>query len=120
MKNAAKQAQREAALRNAVLVETIQGIDDIKALQAEERFETIWRETSKATGDAQSQEERMITGLTAWTKIVQQSVYAVTVAIGAPMVMTGQLTTGTLVGASILGSRMIAPMSQISSVLARL
>lgn len=120
LRNTAQQAQREAALRNAVLVETIQGIDDIKALQAEERFENIWRETSKATGGAQSQEKRLIAGLTAWTQIVQQSVYAVTVAIGAPLVMTGQITTGTLVGASILGSRMIAPMSQISGVLARL
>ncbi|WP_339760076.1 ABC transporter transmembrane domain-containing protein [uncultured Sulfitobacter sp.] len=39
LKSAAQQAQRESALRNAVLVEAIQGIDDIKALQAEERFQ---------------------------------------------------------------------------------
>lgn len=120
LRKSAQQAQREAALRNAILVETIQGIDDIKALQAEERFENIWRETSAATGEAQSQERRLVAGLTAWTQIVQQSVYAVTVAIGAPMVMIGEITTGTLVGASILGSRMIAPMSQISGVLSRL
>ncbi|PVA09246.1 type I secretion system permease/ATPase [Pelagivirga sediminicola] len=120
LRSSARQAQREAALRNAILVETIQGIDDIKALQAEERFENIWRETSAATGEAQSQERRLVAGLTAWTQIVQQSVYAVTVAIGAPLVMIGEITTGTLVGASILGSRMIAPMSQISGVLSRL
>lgn len=120
LRDSARQAQRESALRNAILVETIQGIDDIKALQAEERFEGIWRETSAATAGAQAQERRLVAGLTAWTQIVQQSVYAVTVVIGAPMVMTGEITTGTLVGASILGSRMIAPMSQVSGVLARL
>lgn len=113
-------AQREAARRNAVLVETIQGLDDIKGLQAEERFETIWRETSRATAKAQLEQKRLVNGLTTWTQVVQQSVYAGTVAIGAPLVMAGDLTTGTLVAASILGSRMLAPMSQLTAVLARL
>nr|WP_272491290.1 type I secretion system permease/ATPase [Roseovarius autotrophicus] len=119
LKKAAQSAQREAALRNAILVETIQGIEDIKALQAEDRFEHIWQQTSVSTASAQSSERRLIGGLTSWTQVVQQSVYAVTVAIGAPMVMNGEITTGTLVGASILGARMIAPMSQVSAVLSR-
>ncbi|MFN3663739.1 type I secretion system permease/ATPase [Yoonia sp.] len=120
LRKAAQSAQREAALRNAILVETVQGIEDIKSMQAEERFETIWRQTSASTANAQSSERRIVGALTSWTQIVQQSVYALTVAVGAPMVMTGDLTTGTLVGASILGSRMIAPMSQVSGVLSRL
>lgn len=120
LRKAAQSAQREAALRNAILVETIQGVDDIKSMQAESRFEGIWQQTSASTAAAQSSERRIVGGLTSWTQIVQQSVYAVTVAIGAPMVMAGDITTGTLVGASILGSRMIAPMSQVSGVLARL
>ncbi|MBW4960679.1 type I secretion system permease/ATPase [Sulfitobacter sp. CW3] len=119
LKSAAQQAQRESALRNAVLVEAIQGIDDIKALQAEERFQGIWRQTSAVTAKQQSREQRLISGLMSWTQIVQQSVYAGVVALGAPLVMAGDITTGTLVGASILGARMMAPMSQISSVLAR-
>ena len=120
LRQAAQSAQREAALRNAVLVETIQGVDDIKAMQAEPRFESIWRQTSSTTAAAQSTERRLIGALTSWTQIVQQSVYVLVVAVGAPMVMAGDLTTGTLVGASILGSRMIAPMSQIAGVLSRL
>ncbi|WP_386684817.1 type I secretion system permease/ATPase [Loktanella sp. R86503] len=120
LRKVAQSAQREAALRNAILVETIQGVDDIKAMQAEHRFEGIWQQTSASTAAAQSSERRIVGGLTSWTQIVQQSVYAITVAIGAPMVMNGDITTGTLVGASILGSRMIAPMSQVSGVLSRL
>jgi ATP-binding cassette subfamily C protein LapB len=116
----AKSAQREAALRNAILVETIQGIEDIKSMQAEDRFQRVWQQTSATTAASQYTERRIVGGLTSWTQIVQQSVYAVTVLIGAPMVMAGDLTTGALVGASILGARMIAPMSQVSGVLARL
>ena len=120
LRKVAQSAQREAALRNAVLVETIQGLEDIKSMQAEDRFENIWRQTSSTTATAQSSERRVVGALTSWTQIIQQSVYAVTVAVGAPMVMAGDITTGTLVGASILGSRMIAPMSQVSVVLSRL
>lgn len=120
LRKVAQSAKREAAMRNAILVETIQGLDDIKAMQAEDRFEAIWRQTSATTASAQSDERRITGALTSWTQIVQQSVYALTVAIGAPMVMTGDLTTGTLVGASILGSRMIAPMAQVTNVLSRL
>ncbi|WP_018687395.1 type I secretion system permease/ATPase [Ahrensia kielensis] len=120
LRKSAQNTQREAALRNAILVETIQGIEDIKSMQAEDRFEGIWQQTSQATSIAQTSERRIVSALTSWTQIVQQSVYAVTVAIGAPMVMVGEITTGTLVGASILGARMIAPMAQVSAVLSRL
>ena len=120
LKAAAQLAQRESALRNAVLVEVIQGVDDIKATRSEGYFESIWRRTSRATADASTRQKHLAHGLTTWTQLVQQAVYAGTVAIGAPLVMSGHVTTGTLVGASILGSRMLAPMGAVAGVLARL
>lgn len=120
LKATAQLAQRESALRNAVLVEVIQGLDDIKATRSEGYFEGIWRRTSRATADANTVQKHLTHGLATWTQLVQQGVYAGTVAIGAPLVMSGQVTTGTLVGASILGSRMLAPMGAVAGVLARL
>ena len=120
LRAAAQAAQRESALRNATLVETIQGLEDIKGLQAEERFETVWRETSLATAGSQMRQKQLTSWLVTWSQIVQQGVYAGTVAVGAPLVMSGDITTGTLVAASILGSRMVAPMGQVTSVLSRL
>src|SRR5690554_7574286 len=46
-------------------------------------------------------------------------VFAVVVFVGAPMVISGDLTTGALVAASILSSRMLGPMGQITQVLTR-
>ncbi|WP_205321483.1 type I secretion system permease/ATPase [Tritonibacter mobilis] len=120
LRDNAQSAQREAARRNAVLVEAVQGMDDIKGLQAEEHFESVWRDTSLATADKQFEQKRLVNGLTTWTQVVQSSVYAGTVAVGAPLVMDGTLTTGTLVAASILGTRMLAPMGQLTGVLARI
>lgn len=116
----ANAAMREASLRNAMLVETVQGIEDIKGLQAEDRFQQQWNHFNKVTGEAQIKLRSITNGLSVWTQNVQTGVYAVTVFVGAPMIIAGEITTGALVGASILGSRMLAPMGQLSQNTGRL
>lgn len=110
---------RESSLRNAMLVETVQGMEDIKALQAEQRFQQQWNHYNAVTAEANLRLRSLVGRLVSWTHNVQSSVFAVIVLFGAPMVMSGDMTTGALVAASILGSRMMAPMSQITQVLSR-
>lgn len=116
----ANEAMRESSLRNAMLVETVQGIEDIKSLQAEDRFQQQWNHFNAVTGEAQIRLRSVTNGLSVWTQNVQTGVYALTVFIGAPMVISGDITTGALVGASILGSRMLAPMAQFTQIAGRL
>ncbi|GAB2505259.1 type I secretion system permease/ATPase [Microbulbifer agarilyticus] len=110
---------RESSLRNAMLVETVQGIEDIKALQAEQRFQQQWNHYNAVTAESNLRLRGLVGKLVTWTHNVQSSVFALIVLFGAPMVMAGDMTTGSLVAASILGSRMMAPMSQITQVLSR-
>lgn len=110
---------RESSLRNAMLVETVQGMEDIKALQAEQRFQQQWNHYNAVTAESNLRLRGLIGRLVTWTHNVQSSVFALIVLFGAPMVMSGDMTTGSLVAASILGSRMMAPMSQITQVLSR-
>jgi len=112
-------AMREGSLRNAMLVEAVQGIEDIKALQAEERFQRQWNHYTAEAAEAQLKLRGLANSLTAWTYNVQMGVYATTVFFGAPMVIAGDITTGVLVGASVLGSRMLAPMTQLTQVFSR-
>lgn len=116
----AHESMRESSLRNAMLVEAVQGIEDIKTLQAESRFQQQWNHFNAVAGEAQLRLRGLTNGLTVWTQNVQNAVYATIVFVGAPMVMAGDMTTGALVAASILGSRMIAPISQITQVLNKL
>lgn len=116
----AKEGMRESSLRNAMLVETVQRIDDVKMLQAEARFEHQWNHANEVTSASNLKLRRLTNSLTVWTQNVQTSSYATIVFFGAPMVMMGDMTTGALVGASILGSRMLAPLSQLTQVLTRL
>ncbi|QKX17883.1 type I secretion system permease/ATPase [Microbulbifer sp. YPW1] len=110
---------RESSLRNAMLVETVQGMEDIKAMQAEQRFQQQWNHYNAVTAESNLRLRGLIGRLVTWTHNVQSSVFAIIVLFGAPMVMAGDMTTGSLVAASILGSRMMAPMSQITQVLSR-
>ncbi|MEN5279240.1 type I secretion system permease/ATPase [Brucella sp. TWI432] len=116
----ANQAMREASLRNAMLVEAVQGIEDIKGLQAEDRFQQQWNYFNAVTGEAQIRLRALTNSLSVWTQNLQGGVYALTVFAGAPLIIAGDMTTGALVGASILGSRMLAPMGQLSQILGRL
>ncbi len=115
----AQEAMRESSLRNALLVEAIQGLEDIKSLQAEERFQQQWNHLNQVTGEAQLRLRDLTSRLNSWTHNVQMGVFATVVFFGAPLVMEGDMTTGTLVAASILGSRMLAPMSQAAQLLGR-
>jgi ATP-binding cassette, subfamily C, bacterial LapB len=119
LKRIASLAMRESSLRNAMLVEAIQGIEDIKALQAESVFQRKWNAFNAASADAQMHLRAVTSTLTSWGHGVQTSVFAVIVFCGAPMVMAGDMTTGALVACSILGSRMMAPMAQLTQVLSR-
>lgn len=112
-------SMRESSLRNAMLVEAVQGIEDIKSLQAEERFRQHWNRYNAEAGEAQLKLRGLTNSLTVWTQNVQNGVYAGIVCVGAPMVIAGDITTGALVASSILGSRMMAPMSQVTALLSR-
>lgn len=116
----ANESMRESSLRNAMLVEAVQRIGDIKTLQAEGRFQQQWNHFNSVAGEAQLRVRGLTNGLTVWSHNVQNLSYAAIVFFGAPLVMAGELTTGALVAASILGSRMIAPMAQVTQVLSRL
>lgn len=102
-----------------LLVEAVQSIEDIKLLRAEQRFQNQWNHTNDVASSI-SMKQRFLTGLLlTWTQEVQSIVYVVVLLVGCFMVMNGDMTTGALVGTTILASRTIAPLSQISGVLSR-
>ncbi|WP_294305159.1 type I secretion system permease/ATPase [uncultured Sphingomonas sp.] len=115
----ATESMRETSLRNALLIESVQGIEDIKTLQAEERFQRQWNHCNAVAGEAQLRLRGLTASLSTWAQSVQNAVYATVIFVGAPMVIAGDITTGALVATSMLASRMMAPMGQVSHLLGR-
>ncbi|MEE3652711.1 MULTISPECIES: type I secretion system permease/ATPase [unclassified Brenneria] len=115
----ARQSTQEITLRNAVLVESVQGLEDIKLMQAENRFQQQWNSYIRISAESGVRIRKLTQWLISWGVSVQGLVYALVVMIGAPLVIEGEMTTGAIVAASLLSSRMIAPMTTLCGVLAR-
>ncbi|CAI1608694.1 type I secretion system permease/ATPase [Serratia fonticola] len=119
MARLAKEGMRESALRNAVLVESIEGVEDIKALQAEPYFQRQWEQTHAVSANIGMQQRLWGARLSGWASTVQQLTYAGMLVFGSYLVLAGDITTGTMVACSLLSSRTIAPLMQLTMVFSR-
>jgi ATP-binding cassette subfamily C protein LapB len=119
LRDLAQLGMREASLRNAMLVEAVQGIEDIKVLQAEQRFQNQWNHYNAVNADSGLLLRDLLNRLNNWMQTVQGAAFAGVIFFGVPSVMKGEMSTGVLVAASILVSRMLAPLSSITTVLNR-
>lgn len=110
----------EAALRNTILMESIYRAEDIKILQAEPRFRRLWNSTNQVSGDTGLKQRRLGGLLVNFAQAVQQLAYAGVVIAGVYGILDGSLSFGAVLACSILTSRTIAPVGQISGILSRL
>lgn len=115
----AKEGMRESSIRNAILVEAVQGIEDIKLLRAESRFQNQWNHMNDVSASISMKQRKIVGVLGLWTQKLQGLTFAIVVLVGCFAVMDGDMTTGALVACSILSSRMLAPIAQVTGVLGR-
>lgn len=114
-----RETMRESALRNAILVESAQALDDIKSLRAEPYFQNQWNHLTATIGDT-ARRQRFVSGLLInWTAEVQTLAYVTVILIGAFFAMEGEISTGVLIGCSMLASRIMAPLTQLAMVMTR-
>ncbi|MCG5261053.1 type I secretion system permease/ATPase [Cupriavidus gilardii] len=115
-----REGMAEAALRNAILMESIYRAEDIKSLQAEPRFRGLWDHANEVNG-AIGLKQRFIAGLLVnVSQTVQQIAYVGVVIAGVYGILDGNLSFGAVLACSILTSRTIAPLAQIPAVLGRI
>lgn len=115
----ATEGMREGALRNAILVESIERIDEIKSSQSEARFQSLWERLSH-TGTRVGAEQRFLSALFVnWTQTLQQLAYTAVVVAGAFQVMAGDMTMGALIACSILTSRALVLFVPFGNIFTR-
>lgn len=86
----ASEGMREGAIRNATLVEAVQGIEDIKLLRAESRFQNQWNHMNEAAADISMRQRKLVGIVGAWTQKVQGLTFALVVLVGCFAVMKGK------------------------------
>lgn len=115
----ANEAMRESTLRSGMIVESVQGLDDIKAMQAEYRFQQQWIHYTKTSAEASLKLKHLTHKLSSMAYFIQNSVFVGVICMGTPLVISGELSTGALVASSILSSRMMGPISQMANIITR-
>ena len=112
-----EQNMQASAQRNAVLVESLVGLETLKILGAEGRMQSLW-EKSTLLLSRSSVKMRMLSGsVTAGTLWIQQAVAVAIIILGVYLIIDAQLTQGALIAAYMLSSRVMAPVGQTAALL---
>lgn len=114
-----RQHLQESALKNAMLLESIENLEAVKATRAEGRLLQQWETLTADIASTAVQLRSWTNALMYGGAFVQQLTYAAVVVHGAYRISAGEMTVGGLVACSILASRALAPLAQLASLLAR-
>jgi ATP-binding cassette subfamily C protein LapB len=116
----AKEGMAEAALRNAILMESVYRVEDIKNLQCESRFRRLWRVVNEKAGVISIRQRLYASVLMTFAMMTQQMAYVAIIITGVYGIFYSGLSTGTVLACSILIGRTLSPLNQIPAALTRL
>ena len=111
--------QGATAKQSRLLQETVADLDTIKTQRAEGRFSRLWDELTAVQSLKSSEQRRLAAALTFWSQGVQQGTYIAAVITGTYLVFAGQFTVGSIIAVGILTSRTLAPLTQLTGIMAR-
>ncbi len=120
LKQLTKASQEDGHHKQAILVETLSGLETIKSLGAGAQMRRRWQDAVTHQSHI-GLRSRMLAQLAAnVASLAQQFVQVGVVTVGALLVQKGQLGFGAIIACTILAGRAIAPMAQITQLLARM
>ena len=112
-----KQNMTEANLRNGLLIESLDGIEGVKAAGGNSTFAHRWFGLTEAVSDGELKVKRLSALSSNFSQSLQQLSYVGIVAYGAVLVTQGELTMGALIACSILSGRALGAFSQFPNML---
>ncbi len=120
LERATKQSMMESALKNALLFETISGLETIKVQAAEGHTQRSWEELNEKAAKTSAKSKQINSLALNLAVFVQQLASVAVVIVGVYLIANAKLSMGALVAAVILTGRAMAPLSQIAALLTRL
>lgn len=119
LKNMVGKSMRSSETKHGLLVETINGLETIKAVSADGRMRARY---GAHVGDsaAHGQHSRFISGLTVnIATFLQQCASIIVVLLGMYLVRDQEMSMGALIACVMIGGRAISPIGQIANLLTR-
>lgn len=119
IKKSVEQYQYENNLKQTFLMESLERIETIEALSAKSIFLGKW-ERICASSSRSAMASRLASAFsTNISQYFQQLASVIVIISGVYLILNNRLTVGALIACSILSSRALTPLSQISGLIAR-
>ncbi|PKH65719.1 type I secretion system permease/ATPase [Psychrobacter sp. 4Dc] len=103
--------------KTGILVETVEGVETIKAGAGNWKFLSRWLDVMNITTKNDLDMKHANDNLSYLSQMIQQTSYVGIVIVGSFVVMSGDMTMGGLIACSILGGRILAPIMSIPNLL---
>lgn len=120
LQNAIKASMQESALKNALLFETISGLETVKVQAAEGHTQRRWEELTDKSSRTSVKTRRVNSFALNFATFITQLVSVFVVIIGVFLIKDAQLTMGALIACVILSGRAMGPLAQIAGLLTRM
>ena len=108
---------RAGALRNATLIESLVGLETVKALGIEGHMQRKWEHSASYLTEVGSKLKLLSQSISNGSNAIQQMTTVALVLLGVYLVTSGDLTMGGLIASTMLASRAMAPISQTAGLL---
>lgn len=119
LESLSEQTMKASSMRNAVLVESLTNIEDIKSFHSECKTQSSWEKSTIYIARVNAQSRLISSSIASTAAWLQQCVGVCIMIVGVHLVINGDLTQGGLIAAYLLSSRAMGPIGQSAAVLAQ-
>jgi ATP-binding cassette subfamily C protein LapB len=119
MNQSALDAQADSSLQHSVLVESISGLETLKAQRAEGQMLGRWRRLSDMTATTQEKMRRLTSVAVNLASLSQQLISIGLLIGGFYLFNAGQMSMGAIIAIVMLAGRALAPVGQFAFLITR-
>lgn len=105
--------------RQGLLVDSVRGVESIRSNNATWRFSEEWQLATASIAGYSVRQKAVHSFATSSNGVIANMAYVSAIVVGVGLIETGSLTVGGLIACTILGGRVIGPISQGVQHLAR-
>jgi ATP-binding cassette subfamily C exporter for protease/lipase len=108
-------SNQQASLEAQDLLNKMKGADTAEALGMTERLKKTWIQKQAHSQESHAEAQRLQHTISSASKFIRYMQQSLTLAVGAVLVMRGEISPGAMIAANVLCSRALAPIDAMAS-----
>ena len=117
LENLSKQTFQASSQRNAVLVESLSGLETIKVLNSQSNTQRQWEQANEFIADINARIKSTSSATVSFVQTVTQLVTITVVIIGTFLVQEAALSMGGIIASSMIAGRSLAPLGPLAGLM---